>query len=91
MVNRSLLAHSFYVHETSLIWKDTNIFNNANLCTKNNDHAASVVVLVHSHAHILADHVAVIKRLLKCGASATAGCVSRLVTVVLNASSAARD
>ena len=48
------------MHETSLTWKDTNIFNNANLCTpkkvaKNNDHAASVVALVH--VHILADHV----------------------------------
>ena len=49
-------------HETSQTWKDMNIFNNANLCTlkkvaKNNDHAASVVALVHTHAHILADHV----------------------------------
>ena len=41
--------------------KDTN-FNNANLCNpkkvaKYNDCAASVVALVHAHAHILADHV----------------------------------
>ena len=27
------LALSFYVHETSLTWKDTKNFNNANLCT----------------------------------------------------------
>ena len=51
-----------HAHETSLTWKDTNIFNNANLCTpknvaKNNDHAASVVALVHTHTNILADHV----------------------------------
>ena len=51
------------MHEkTSLIWKDVYIFNNANLCTpkkvaKNNDSAASVVALVHTHTHILADHV----------------------------------
>ena len=50
------------VHETSLTWKDTNIFNNVNLCTpkkvaKNNECAASVVALVHTHAHILADHM----------------------------------
>ena len=51
-----------HAHETSLTWKGTNIFNNANLCTpknvaKNNDHAASVVALVHAHTNILADHV----------------------------------
>ena len=50
------------VHATSLIWKDTNNFNKANLCTpekeaKNNDRTASVVALVHAHTHILADHV----------------------------------
>ena len=50
------------VHETSLTWKDTNIFNNANLCTpkyvaKNNDRAASVVALMHVHTNILGDHV----------------------------------
>ena len=52
---RAKRAHSYYV-----CMKDTNIYNNPNLCTpkkvaKINDHAASVVALVH--AHILADHV----------------------------------
>ena len=42
------------MHETSLIWKDTNIFNNANLCTlkkvaKNNDHAPHSGSRVHAH------------------------------------------
>ena len=47
------------VHETSLTWKDTNIFNNdtPNKVAKNNDRAASIGALVHAHAHILADHV----------------------------------
>ena len=44
------------MHEISLTWKGTNIFNSANLCTlkkvtKINDRAAGVVALVHAHAH----------------------------------------